>query len=87
MNAYNELRVALKEVRLARGLGLRQTARELGLAPTTIWRIEAGKMEPSYTLLRRLCTFYGLNVTLEAEGGGLTAWYTERGEDLARAAA
>ena len=34
-------------------------------------------MEASWTLLRRLCTYNGLNVTLEAEGG-LTAWFTAR---------
>ena len=79
MNAYTDIGTALKAVRLARGIGLRQASRELDVAGTTIWRIETGRMEPSYAMLERLCGFYGVNVTIQAEGG-VSAWLIEREE-------
>jgi len=66
--AYTNLGEALKAVRLARGIGLREAARMLEVAPTTVWRMEAGHTEPSLQTLLGLCKFYSLDVNLASDG-------------------
>lgn len=52
MSRFNaeKLVAALKAYRTHHGLGLRQHARYLGISPTTLYRIEAGKIPDMQTL-------------------------------------
>ena len=51
----------LRGVRLARGRSLRATAREAGLDPAHLSRIERGQAQPSLAALKRLARVLGLN--------------------------
>jgi transcriptional regulator with XRE-family HTH domain len=50
MNAAARLRT----VRVANGLSIRDLAELAGVAASTIWRIEAGRVNPTVTMLERL---------------------------------
>lgn len=50
--------VRLKELRIERGLTLRQVAEAVGVTLRAICNYEAGTREPSFDTLRKLCLFY-----------------------------
>ena len=52
----------LREIRLSRGLGLRELARRLDLSPSTISQIETGKLQPSVRTLHALVSEFGVTV-------------------------
>lgn len=64
-NAVSESSVLgprLREIRLSRGLGLRELARRLDLSPSTISQIETGKLQPSVRTLYALVSEFGVTV-------------------------
>lgn len=50
----------LRAVRLAQGLGLRETARQAGIDPSHLSRIERGTAQPTVDTLARLARVLGL---------------------------
>jgi transcriptional regulator with XRE-family HTH domain len=60
----SELGPRLRAIRLRRGLGLRELARRVDLAPSSISQIETGKTRPSVSTLYALASEFG--VTVEA---------------------
>ncbi len=52
----------LREIRLERGIGLRELARKLELSPSAVSKIETGKMQPSVRTLHALVAEFGLSV-------------------------
>ena len=51
----------LRELREARGKTLRETARELGLDPAYLSRVERGHQSPSASALGRAASYYELD--------------------------
>lgn len=60
----------LRQVRLAKGLTLRDVATETGLSFSTIQYIEAGRQVPALDTMLILANFYGLEYSLAREIGG-----------------
>jgi transcriptional regulator with XRE-family HTH domain len=54
----------LKELRKRRGISQVELAIHLGVSPSSIYKLEAGKQMPKYPLVRRICAFF--DVPLEA---------------------
>ena len=52
----------LREIRLERGISLRELARRLDLSPSAISQIETGKMQPSVRTLYALVAEFGVTV-------------------------
>jgi transcriptional regulator with XRE-family HTH domain len=52
----------LREIRLERGISLREIARRLDLSPSSISQIETGKMRPSVRTLYALAAEFGVTV-------------------------
>jgi len=52
----------LREIRLERGISLREIARRLDLSPSSISQIETGKMRPSVRTLYALAAEFGVSV-------------------------
>lgn len=52
----------LREIRLERGISLRELARRLDLSPSSISQIETGKMRPSVRTLYALAAEFGVTV-------------------------
>src|SRR4051812_31577242 len=52
----------LRAIRIARGVGLRELARRLDLAPSSISQIETGKIGPSVRTLYALASEFGVTV-------------------------
>jgi transcriptional regulator with XRE-family HTH domain len=61
-DASSDLGPRLREIRLRRGVGLRQLARRLDLSPSSISQIETGKMRPSVRTLYALASEFGVTV-------------------------
>jgi transcriptional regulator with XRE-family HTH domain len=51
----SDLGVRLATARVASQMTMQVLASKAGLHRNTIWKIESGSMEPSATILRRLC--------------------------------
>jgi transcriptional regulator with XRE-family HTH domain len=66
----------LRLARLSSGVGLRETARRVGIEPSNLWRIEKGKFTPTFDLLGRLLAVYKANLNLGPDGLMLT-WLQE----------
>ena len=60
--APSNLGPRLREIRLRRGVGLRELARRLDLSPSSISQIETGKMRPSVRTLYALALEFGVTV-------------------------
>jgi transcriptional regulator with XRE-family HTH domain len=54
----------LKELRKHRGLSQVELAIQLGVSPSSIYKLEAGKQMPKFPLVRRICTYF--NVPLDS---------------------
>ena len=54
----------LKELRKSRGISQVELAIHLGVSPSSIYKLEAGKQMPKYPLIRRICAYF--DVPLEA---------------------
>ena len=54
----------LRELRRNRGLSQVELAIQLGVSPSSIYKLEAGRQMPKFPLVRRICTFFA--VPLEA---------------------
>jgi transcriptional regulator with XRE-family HTH domain len=52
----------LREIRLERGISLRELARRLEISPSAVSKIETGKMQPSVRTLQALAAEFGLSV-------------------------
>ena len=52
----------LREIRLERGISLRELARRLELSPSAVSKIETGKMQPSVRTLHALVAEFDLSV-------------------------
>ena len=61
-DAPSELGPRLREIRLERGISLRELARRLDLSPSSISQIETGKMQPSVRTLYAFVTEFGATV-------------------------
>ena len=61
-DAPSALGPRLREIRLARGVGLRELARRLDLSPSAISQIETGKMQPSVRTLYAFASEFGVTV-------------------------
>jgi transcriptional regulator with XRE-family HTH domain len=59
---HAELGPRLREIRLSRGIGLRELARRLDLSPSSISQIETGKIRPSVRTLYALASEFGVTV-------------------------
>src|SRR5690242_1995286 len=57
-----ELGRRLRAIRLRRGIGVRELARRLDLAPSSISQIETGKIGPSVRTLYALASEFGVTV-------------------------
>jgi len=90
--SHSDLGPRLREIRLARGIGLRELARRLDLSPSSISQIETGKIRPSVRTLYALASEFGVTVdevlfTEPSEPDGAAPKRTEpglavqRGED------
>jgi transcriptional regulator with XRE-family HTH domain len=62
MASQDSLAALLKELRVERGKSLRQTARDLGIAPSYLSRIERGERAPSPDLRLRAARYYGVDL-------------------------
>jgi len=51
---------SLREVRTARLLSIRALAQQAGVAPSTVYLIEAGRTIPRFTVIRRLAATLGV---------------------------
>ena len=51
---------SLREVRAARLVSLRELAKLAGVAPSTIYQIEAGRVMPGFSVIRRLSAALGV---------------------------
>src|SRR5690349_17922041 len=61
-DAPSDLGPRLRAIRIARGIGLRELARRLDLAPSSISQIETGKIGPSVKTLYALASEFGVTV-------------------------
>jgi transcriptional regulator with XRE-family HTH domain len=61
-DASSGLGPRLREIRLERGISLRELARRLDLSPSSISQIETGKMRPSVRTLYALVVEFGVTV-------------------------
>src|SRR5690349_7352494 len=61
-DAPSDLGPRLREIRLRRGVGLRELARRLDLSPSSISQIETGKIRPSVRTLYALASEFGVTV-------------------------
>lgn len=61
-DASSGLGPRLREIRLERGISLRELARRLDLSPSSISQIETGKMRPSVRTLYALAAEFGVTV-------------------------
>jgi transcriptional regulator with XRE-family HTH domain len=48
----------LKELRKSRGISQVELAIQLGVSPSSIYKLEAGKQMPKFPLVRRICAFF-----------------------------
>lgn len=56
----------LKELRNSRGISQVELARHLGVSPSSIYKLEAGKQMPKFPLVRRICAYFDVPLdTLE----------------------
>jgi len=62
VNQPSVLGPRLREIRVSRGLSLRELARRLDLSPSTISQIETGKLQPSVRTLYALVSEFGVTV-------------------------
>lgn len=58
----DDMRTQLKEWRAKRGLSLRQLAAQSGIHHMSLYKLEAGKLDPQLSTLLKLCA--ALDVTL-----------------------
>ena len=56
----------LREIRLERGISLRELARRLELSPSAVSKIETGKMQPSVRTLHALVAEFDLTTGMVA---------------------
>lgn len=56
----------LKDLRLQKGLGLKEAADRIGIADTALWRWEQGTVTPSGKYLPRLADLFGANEVMQA---------------------
>lgn len=68
MNAYTNISEGLAAARADRNLGLREAARALDIAPTSIWRIETEQVKPTIEMVQALAALYRVNVLIDQEG-------------------
>src|SRR3984893_8265449 len=61
-DAQSELGPRCRAIRLRQGVGLRELARRLALAPSSIAQIETGKIRPSVRTLYALASEFGVTV-------------------------
>ena len=61
-DAPSDLGPRLRAIRLRQGIGVRELARRLDLAPSSISQIETGKMRPSVRTLYALASEFGVTV-------------------------
>src|SRR5690349_12706469 len=61
-DAPSDLGPRLRAIRLRRGIGVRELARRLDLAPSSISQIETGKIGPSVRTLYALASEFGVTV-------------------------
>ena len=62
VDATSEIGPRLREIRLMRGIGLREAARRVDLSPSSISQIETGKMRPSVGTLYALASEFGVTI-------------------------
>jgi DNA-binding XRE family transcriptional regulator len=55
---------SLKELRKRRGISQVELAIHLGVSPSSIYKLEAGKQMPKFPLVRRICAYF--DVPLES---------------------
>ena len=70
----------LRRARLAAGIGLRESARRIGIDSSNLWRIEASKFSPTFETLEKLLRLYGANLNIGPDGVMLT-WLQEPDEN------
>jgi transcriptional regulator with XRE-family HTH domain len=58
---------SLREVRAARLLSIRELAQQAGVAPSTVYVIEAGRATPRLRVIRQLATALGVEPTVVDE--------------------
>jgi transcriptional regulator with XRE-family HTH domain len=88
-----ELGRRLRAIRVARGIGVRELARRLDLAPSSISQIETGKIGPSVRTLYALASEFGVTVdevlfgeaTQSSASGGAATTAPEPGLAVQRA--
>jgi transcriptional regulator with XRE-family HTH domain len=48
----------LKELRQRRGISQVELAIHLGVSPSSVYKLEAGKQMPKFPLVRRICAYF-----------------------------
>jgi transcriptional regulator with XRE-family HTH domain len=48
----------LKELRKSRGISQVELAIHLGVSPSSIYKLEAGRQMPKFPLVRRICAYF-----------------------------
>lgn len=74
----SRLAMLLSEARQDKGISLRKLAAQVGVAPSTIMRIEAAEHKPSIFLVMQLCS------ALEISAGQLVAKLEGHAESIAK---
>lgn len=65
--ALNEVGSFVREARQKRGIGLRAFAREVGVYPSNLCNIEAGRLMPGVEVANRLLQPFGFEVRQTVE--------------------
>lgn len=52
----------LQEIRKAKGIKCTQAATKLGVSRNTLWNYENGRRTPSFSMLIKIATLYGVSV-------------------------
>ena len=86
-DASSGLGPRLREIRLERGISLRELARRLDLSPSSISQIETGKMQPSVRTLYAFAAEFGVTVDEVLFEHGAPLRGPSRSPDRARARA
>jgi putative transcriptional regulator len=66
----NSLGMRVQEIRVEKGLTLKELAHAIGKDPQSIHRLEAGKINPSYLYLQEVCK--GLDIEIDHLLAGLS---------------